>query len=714
MLLKERVDIMKKLIAVLCGLMLFPAFAEVAPIYYDEMAEYVDEQAESSEPVTEEVDVEEVKIVTPVGQPSRISPRGATAASARAVRTSGASATVNARNVATRNANQARTSTSRSAINARSGANVTARTATTNPRVASRSVRSASKTQKAVTTRASNSANKAVAARAGAVNQLETTNAPLYNGRVGVRSSSAIRARMPSAVSLSSSASSVATSTEEKQEAVINMDELAQMTDYCKAQYTSCMDNFCNVLDDNQGRCSCSKNIKNYEKTELALKAATEALQDVSQQIQYIGLTADDIETLFTQTEAEIAMQSTSDNTQLKNDLDNIKDMIVGIKTGTATSSESGMSFDLSGLMNFSIDSTGFDLTGLFGNNTANTSSISNQRGEQLYKTAAARCKAAVLTSCQAQGVDIAVITNSYDLEIDRQCVAYERALTDSNESMNRTVRNAKIVLQKARLMVAQQKNAYDLRGCVNALDSCMQDDFVCGTDYENCLDPTGKYIVNGEVVIGSAPGYFVNNDTADADKAAPIQHTTGLYKTWDYAQTSGQNAWYTSDSSNPTSLAGYIADSISEDAVTELESNMARFLQYKIGYVKDNKTYGMCASVLNKCQNYTYDDGKFLNDNQVVREYLQRTLTQIKVAQDEIISSYAENCISDVSSCLSSNNYSEATQNFAINACKAQIVTCMSVNGNATANPTPEYMLDWVKKIQGLNSGNYSDTEEK
>ena len=80
----------------------------------------------------------------------------------------------------------------------------------------------------------------------------------------------------------------------------------------------------------------------------------------------------------------------------------------------------------------------------------------------------------------------------------------YERNLTDSNEEMSQTVRNAKSVLQRARLMVAQQKNAYDLRGCVNALDSCMQDDFVCGSDYENCIDPTGKYVVNGAIVVGS------------------------------------------------------------------------------------------------------------------------------------------------------------------------------------------------------------------
>ncbi|MEE1030232.1 MAG: hypothetical protein UIC65_04380, partial [Alphaproteobacteria bacterium] len=377
-------------------------------------------------------------------------------------------------------------------------------------------------------------------------------------------------------------AEEIVTSTEEKQTAVSNMDEIVQLTDYCKAQYTSCMDNFCNVLDDNQGRCSCSKNIKNYEKTENALKLATEALQDVSQQIQYIGLTKDDIETLFTQTEAEAAMQSTTDSTQLKNDLDNIKDMIIGVKTGTASSYEtSGMSFDLSGLLDFNIDSTGFDLTALFAGNNSNTSSISNQRGEQLYKTAVARCKASVLNTCQAQGVDITVITNSYDLEIDKQCIAYERALTDSNENMNRTVRNAKVVLQKARLMVAQQKNAYDLRGCVNALDSCMQDDFVCGTDYENCLDPTGKYIVNGEVVIGSLPGYPIKDTDPESKELlpAPTQHVDGLYATWGYD--TDNNAWIADGR-----LTDYINKYVTENIVTENSENLAEYLQYKIGYI--------------------------------------------------------------------------------------------------------------------------------
>ena len=669
---------MKRLICVLGGLLVLPAFADVTP------------------------DVGNVTN-TPVAQPSRATPNANNATSRATARVS-ASAT----NTQYPRATTERTSqSSRNATVARSGAVATtvARGASeTTSRVASRPSRNVATTGTNVTSRRTmpTNANPSVTSRVG------MTTATVAN-RVSSRPTAAVMARAPTTISVSAPVATteeVVTTTEEKQTAVSNMDEIVQLTDYCKAQYTSCMDNFCNVLDDNQGRCSCSKNIKNYEKTENALKLATEALQDVSQQIQYIGLTKDDIETLFTQTEAEIAMQSTTDSTQLKNDLDNIKDMIVGIKTGTASSSETGMSFDLSGLLDFNIDSTGFDLTALFAGNNSNTTSISNQRGEQLYKTAVARCKASVLNTCQAQGVDIAVITNSYDLEIDKQCIAYERALTDSNENMNRTVRNAKVVLQKARLMVAQQKNAYDLRGCVNALDSCMQDDFVCGTDYENCLDPTGKYIVNGEVVIGSLPGYPIKDKTPETTSLnpAPIQHTDGLYATWGYG--TDNNAWIADGR-----LTDYIKEYVKNKPITENSETLAEYLQYKIGYIgEDNKAYGMCSSILAKCQNYTYTDKKYNHNNQVIKEYLQRTLTQIKVAQDEIISGYAENCISDVLSCLSSNN-SASNENYAINACKAQIVTCMSVNGDATAEPSPTYIKEWVQNMQWATDKNNTGT---
>ena len=719
---------MKRFIAVLSSLLVLPAFAEIAPAYYYEelMAQYADEMPEAEvtndQNVTSEQE-EPAEAVVPVS-PTVVSPRNATgrATTSRAITSS---TTASTRATASRNVSNATTArtvstrptanTATSATTSRSAAtrgNVSTGTsrATAATTVANRptaTVRSATTNaaQPGLTTRSTSGSTAGNTARASIV-QTDTVNTPLYisgttstgtSSRVAVSNTSNVSARVPT-IRVGSSSGVTTSTTSESTSSATSIDELAQLTDYCKAQYVACMDNFCNVLDDNQGRCSCSANLSNYSETEEALKQATESLQDVALQIQYIGLTADEVESLFTQTEAELEMQTSTDNSQLKTSLDKIKAMIVDVESGSAsTNSSSGLSFDLSGLLDFSIDSTGFDLNSFLGM-SSNTDSISNQRGKQLYETAAARCKAAVLNSCSSQGVDINVITNSYDLEIDKACIAYERSLTESNDQMAATVRNAKSVLQRARLLVAQQKNTYDLRGCVNALDSCMQDDFVCGDDYENCLDPTGRYIVNGEIVVGSTPG-------AQGDKSAPI------YDTWKY-DNSSKYAWGTT--SDEGSLSEYITTTVTNTSAEKTATSMSEYLQNKIGYNKDGKNYGMCMSVLNKCQDITYEgtgqNATYQQDNNVVKEFLNRTLVQIKSSQDTILADYAENCISDVASCLAQNNYDadkntegtlSSSNKLALKACNPIITTCMSLNGIENDIETGSLTAEeWIMQI--------------
>ena len=503
-----------------------PAFAEVMPVFYEEdiIEMGVPDVAED---VTED---EKVQPVVPAVQSGRVSPRsgnavqrnanraGATVSSAGRATRSGASAAVRARSVAQPvNAN-------RTAVQNR-GTSVRPSRAATVQRA----------NQVDSTRRAAQPTNqKGVQARASV---LTTDSKPLYNGRVGTRVSS-VRARIPTSTELISG--SPAVSNTSVADTVADMDEMAQMTAYCKAHYTSCMDDYCNVLDDNQGRCSCSKNIKNYVTVENALKEATEDLQDVAQQIQYIGLSADDIETLFTQTEAELKMTEIGeDSTQLATDLDNIKKLLLEPKEIKASASAALSSNNsVLGLLNvdtaMNVDSTlgGLWMFDFGGNTSTEAASINNQRGEQLYNTAKQRCTKAVLNTCAEQGVNTDVVSNSYDMEIDKQCVAYERSLKDANDSMNSTVRNAKNVLKRARVLVRQQKNAYDLRGCVSALDACMQDEFVCGADYENCLDPSGRYIVNGAVVIGSTPGQWIDGDTEKLNPGYTYDTNT-LHATW-------------------------------------------------------------------------------------------------------------------------------------------------------------------------------------
>ena len=717
---------MRRFVAVLSSLLVLPAFAEVAPAYFYEemMAQYADEMPDMVDMADfqDDADVaqpdaqqQQPTVQTPVAPvvPTQVSPRNATGrgSTSRAVASTASTRVVSSRNT---NSTPARSVTSRTATTSPTSA----RAATTSTAVRASAARDASATRNAratatntvasrpsttvrstrvtttgttpgVTTRASaQTQNNANTARASLV-QTNTVSSPLYiSNRASVANTANVSARVPTVrVGTSTTTTSSAVSTT----SATSMDELAQLTDFCKAQYAACMDNYCNVLDENQGRCSCSANLTNYAETETALKQATEELQNVAQQIQYIGLTADQVESLFTQTEAELELQSTSDNSQLKSNLDKIKAMIVDVQSGrVSSSSSSGLSFNMNGLLDFSLDSSGFDLSSILGMSESNTNSISNQRGKDLYDTAAARCRASVLNSCQSQGVDISVITDAYDLEIDKACMAYERSLTEANDQMASTVRNATSLLQRARLMVAQQRNAYDLRQCITELDSCMQDEFVCGRDYDNCLDPSGKYIVDGEIVVGSEP-----NDS--------------LYDTWNYDSSS--NAF-----KDGGSLNAYIAaqlGKVGEDAAKS--DDMAQFLQSKIGYHDDsnNKNYGMCMSVLNMCQDITYDSqGKYNKTNNVVSEYLTRTLVQIKARQDTLLADYAEDCIIDVRQCLTQNGYdsskgpTDSINAVAQRSCLSMVKTCMNVNG-ITGGPTveaPSYET-WVCQMMGGTS---------
>lgn len=127
-----------------------------------------------------------------------------------------------------------------------------------------------------------------------------------------------------------------------------------------------------------------------------------------------------------------------------------------------------------------------------------------------------------------------------------------------------------------------------------------------------------------------------------------------------------------------------------------------------------------MCASVLNRCQDYTFtttnSKKSYKYNNDVIHGYLERVLVQIKSAQDEILADYAESCISDVASCLSQNTYSyswggntstgDTTTNnnpsdVAIRACMSVINSCKSVTQRSTDTST---VKDWLDEALGTS----------
>jgi len=404
------------------------------------------------------------------------------------------------------------------------------------------------------------------------------------------------------------------------------LEKTSDLNNTCQQQYNECMDQFCAVVDANQKRCSCSANLAKYAKAQKAVEDANAELNEVAQRIRYVGLSADEIRAIMSATEAELEMGKTKDNTQTRSMLDNIAEMLKDPTSSTtltaSTTSDSLLDMDL----DFSSDSSDLFSLDIF---NASSSDISSKRGKALYSEAKKRCKT-VLNRCKDAGGTESQISGNYDLAIDKDCVAYEQGLENLNDTLKNNVRSANLMLQKARLAVLQNKNQYGIKECVAALESCMLDDMVCGDDYIKCVDPTKMFIdENGSVILGRNIANITNSMTAY----------------------------------NNTKIdADFIRTSIGDTTCSNNDGAcIVNYLMTKIGMGATTKDGGLCRAVLDKCQDYTYvPSGKtsvYNPYNDVIVNYIQRAMVNIKSAQSKIISKYAANCISDVQDCYSQQN---------------------------------------------------------
>ena len=405
------------------------------------------------------------------------------------------------------------------------------------------------------------------------------------------------------------------------------MEKTSDLNNTCQTQYNECMDQFCAVVDSNQKRCSCSSNLAKYTQAQEAVEDANAELNDVAQQIRYVGLSADEIRAIMSATEAETQMARTKDHTKNRSMLDDIADMIKDPTSSIDLYTSTNNSLDL---LDMDFDFSG-DTSDLFSLDLFNVSNdVSQKRGTALYNEAKKRCRT-VLSRCKDAGGTENQISGNYDLLIAKDCASYESGLEKLNEKLKNNVRSANLMLQKARLAVLQNKNEYDVRECIGALETCMLDDMVCGEDYVKCVDPTKVYIdENGDVVLGRNLANIVD---------------------------------LMSEYSNTKITADFIKKSISDNNKCSKNdgSCIVNYLMTKIGTGQSVKDGGLCRPVMERCQDYTYEkNGKtltYIPYNEVVVNYIQRAMVNIKAAQSKIIHNYASNCLADVGDCYSQQN---------------------------------------------------------
>jgi len=439
------------------------------------------------------------------------------------------------------------------------------------------------------------------------------------------------------------------------------LEQTAALNKSCQEQYNECMDQFCAVVDANQKRCSCSANLSKYAKVEQAVKDANNQLNEVAQRIRYVGLSADEIRAIMTQTEAEAELAGASDTSETRSMLEEIEALIKDPVAATS-SYAANTSFGLDMNLDFSSDSA--DIFNLDFLDTNISSSFSNLRGADLYNAAKSRCST-VLSQCKSAGATTKQVTGNYDLAIDKDCIAYEQGLTKMNETLVSNVRSANLMLQKARLAVLHNKNQYDAKGCIGALETCMKDDMVCGDNYYKCIDPTKKYIdENGEVVLGQ--------DISQITEFMEYYNNSDINKEFLDAAKPGVTIEKDKTDNGPDETDGGL---------------VVQYLQSKIGTGQKITDGGLCRAVLDKCQNYTYSNGNYVPNNDVVLNYVQRAMVNIRAAQQKIISEYASGCVLDIADCYnkqysqintwSSNASMSSIQSVMRGACRNVALTC-------------------------------------
>lgn len=477
-------------------------------------------------------------------------------------------------------------------------------------------------------------------------------------------------------------------------EAKERLEQTADLNKSCQEQYNDCMDQFCAVIDANQKRCSCSANLSKYTKVEDAVKDANTQLNEVAQRIRYVGLSADEIRAIMSATEAEEALSGQTDTTETRNMLEKIEDMIKDPKSNATYTADTYTGLDMN--LDFSTESA--ELFNLDFLNTG-TNSFSNLRGTELYNAAKKRCNT-VLNQCKSAGATPQQITGNYDLAIDKDCIAYEQGLNKMNETLVSNVRSANLMLQKARLAVLQNKNQYDAKGCIAALDTCMKDDMVCGEDYTKCLDPTKRYIdENGNVVLGR--------------NITDILTFMDGYNNADIATYVGSDEYTKTQITESGCKTGA---SVNGETVGDGKCNV-KYLMQKIGTKQKSTDEGLCRPVLDKCQYYTYDSkGNYKPYNDIVVNYLQRAMVNIRAAQHQIISDYASSCMVDVATCYnqqvtqvntwSSNASASSVYNVMSGACYNVALTCAYAvfQNNAASCPTDDTQDNKNKCIQSIS----------
>lgn len=271
----------------------------------------------------------------------------------------------------------------------------------------------------------------------------------------------------------------------------------------CKNAYFNCMDQFCQLKNDDYRRCSCSNRVFNLEEIRDVMQDATDQLTVFTENLDVVGMTAAQATAMKTATEGENAL--TADTSASKQLLQAIMNSIRG-----EDSTVSGKYSDLNSI------TLAFDTANAFG--TADSGQIiASYNGQNLYNAVYPQCRSAVKADCNDAQLQRAI--TAYLMAIEQDCNAVESAIENRQKEMKSAVRESNALLDLARVENRKNHNSSNMAQCLTEVENAVLSEEVCGSGYHKCLD-NGEFIdvSTGAPIAGVEDFYELGNLLKFAD----------------------------------------------------------------------------------------------------------------------------------------------------------------------------------------------------
>lgn len=262
----------------------------------------------------------------------------------------------------------------------------------------------------------------------------------------------------------------------------------------CKTAYFTCMDQFCELKDDNYRRCSCSNRINELSVARDKLETATEQLNAFSDNLDIVGMTAAQAKSVNTASDGEMALSNDKSASQAL-----LQAIMNSIRGDDATVSDNRFS-DLNSI------NLSFDSSNAFGTIDVGQT-VASYNGVELYSAVYPQCRQAVMNDCNTASLQRAV--NAYLMAIEQDCNTVQTAINNKQKEAKAAVREGNAMLDLARIENRQKHNSDDIVDCLANVESAILSEEVCGKNYHKCLD-NGEYIdvTTGKPIVGVVDFY--------------------------------------------------------------------------------------------------------------------------------------------------------------------------------------------------------------